>query len=142
VLRLHRRPLLAVATAAAGSALWLLLVAALLLPGLSPTFSGLRAAEALVAARAPGETLAVYRARDDDLFFHLPLDTVHCRSDAELDALLASGRPVVIVSRADDLDRLRADRPGLALATVVSVDGVDLGRGRWVRSVVFRPEER
>jgi len=135
---LHRRPLRGVVAAAAGSALWLLLVAAVLLPALGPTFSGLRAAEALVAAREPGETLAVYRARDDDLFFNLPLGTVHCRTEAELEALAASGRPVVAVTRAEDLDRLRADRPDLAPETVADVEGVDLGRGRWVRSVVFR----
>jgi len=46
------------------------------------------------------------------------------------------------VSRAEDFDRLRADRPELGLRTVAEVDGVDLGRGRWVRSVVFRPEGR
>jgi len=139
---LHRRPLPALVAAAAGSLLWLLLVAVLLLPALGPTFSGLRAAQALLAARAPGETLAVYRARDDDVFFNLPLDTVHCHSEAELEALLSRGRPVVVVSRAEDLDRLRADRPELTLRVVTEVDGVDLGRGRWVRSVVFRPEGR
>ncbi len=139
---LHRRPLPGLVTATAGSVLWLLLVATLLLPALGPTFSGLRAAQALIAARAPGDTPVVYRERDDDLFFNLPLDTVHCRSEAELQALLASGRPVVVVSRAEDFDRLRADRPELRLRTVAEVDGVDLGRGRWVRSVVFRPVEQ
>ncbi len=129
----------ALAVLVAGCALFELLLFGLYMPRLGRELVGPRAARRALELRTPGETLVVYKARDDELFFYLPLDAVNVRPEAELARRVQEGERFLGVARARDLDRFREHHPAAELAVVELVPGVDLGHGRHVKMALFRP---
>ncbi len=132
-------PRLATTVVATGTAVFLAVLFILYLPALGRELVGPRAAARALDLRAPGETLVVYEARDDELFFQLPLGAVNCRAAACLDALGRAGGDFLGIARARDLDRFTAAHPEARFRTVERVRGMDLGHGRWVEMALFRP---
>ncbi len=137
-----RFPRRALAVAVVASALYELVLFGGVMPRLGRELVGPRAARRALEVRRPGERLVVYKARDDELFFYLPLETRNVRPRAEMAELLRSGEPLLGLARATDLERLLRWREGLAVAEVERVRGVDLGHGRWTEIVLFRPASR
>ncbi len=110
-----------------------------LMPRLGQQLVGPKAARRMLEIRRPGETLVIYKARDDELFFELPLDARNVRPRQELARLVEEGRPFLGIARNKDLEQFRKEHPGLAIRTVERIPGVDLGHGRWVEMALFRP---
>jgi hypothetical protein len=109
-----------------------------MLPSLGPRLLQRQTADRVAAERRPGETVAVYRLRDDELLFELPLDTEVIRNDAELQNRLRDGRPILIVARAADARHIE-DRPRPpSMREVARVDGIDLGRVCYADAVLLR----
>jgi len=139
VLSLGRAPLrrrLAVAATASVVALGLLV--GWMLPSLGPDLLQRQIADRVAAERRPGETLAVYRLRDDELLFELPLDTEVIRNDAELQDRLRGGLPILIVARAADAQLLEDWPHPPSIHEVAEIDGIDLGRVRHADAVLLR----
>ena len=134
-----RSPRRALAAVVVATALFELGLFGFFMPRLGGFLVGPRAAARALELRRPGEPLVVYKARDDELFFELPPDAVNVRPRDELARLLAEGRPFLGIARERDLERFREEHPSLAVSTVERVRGVDLGHGRWVEMVLFRP---
>lgn len=108
------------------------------LPQLGGLLVGPRAAQRVRQIRRPGERLVIYQARDDNLFFYLPLDAVNCRPRECLERQLRSGAKLLGVARLKDLRRFEREYPDLAVTIAETVDGVDFGHGRWVKMALFR----
>lgn len=125
--------------AMAASAVYLAALMVLFLPRVGPFLAAPRAAERALELRRDDESLVVFKVRDDELFFYLPLDVVNCRSDACLARYLSSGRQTVVLARAEELERLRRERSAPPVRVAGRVRGIDLGRVEWVDLVVFRP---
>lgn len=83
----------------------------------------------------------VYKARDDELFFYLPVDVVNCRPRECLVQRLESGGAFLGIARLRDLEQVEAELGEGRMDIVEVVEGVDLGRGRWTRAALFRPSE-
>ena len=137
----RRDPRRALAAIVVAAALFEIGLFGVYMPRLGARLVGPRAAARALELRRPDEPLVVYKARDDELFFELPLDAVNVRPREALARLVASGRPFLGIARERDLRRFREEHPGLALTVVEFVRGVDLGHGRWVRMALFRPGE-
>jgi 4-amino-4-deoxy-L-arabinose transferase-like glycosyltransferase len=134
-----RRPVHSLWVLACGAGSFVLILLTTFLPALGPHLVGPKAAARAVELRRPGEPLLVYKARDDELFFELPLGARNCRSRDGLAERLVAGERFLGVAREADLDAFRGEHPGLAVELVELVDGVDLGRVRWTRAALFRP---
>ena len=127
--------------AVVSSGAFLLALLVWFLPLLAPSLLPVRVAAAVASLRTNGEPVLVYQVRDDDLLFQLPLETEVCRSRECLLDCLAAG-PFLGVARAEDLRELRGEQPMVAVDEVATIYGVELGRGRWRESVVFRTAEQ
>lgn len=134
---IHRRRALTVLMA--GTAAFELLLFGLFMPRLGHQLVGPRAAQRALAIRQAHEQLVVYKARDDELFFYLPLDAVNVRPQEDLARQVAAGGSFLGIARERDLERFLADHPEARLTVVERVPGVDLGHGRHVRMALFRP---
>ena len=134
-----RDPRRRVTVAIAGAALFLTALLGWYLPVLGTELVGPRAVRRLREIRRPDETIVIYKARDDELFFYLPLDAVNCRPRECLDREVASGEPFLGIARARDLEKFRQEFPDRPVEVVETVRGLDLGHGRWTEMALFRP---
>ncbi|NOZ95099.1 MAG: phospholipid carrier-dependent glycosyltransferase [Acidobacteria bacterium] len=133
-----RDPRHGVAAAVVGTALFLTALLGWYLPILGTELVGPRAVRRLDEIRRPGERIVIYKARDDELFFYLPLDAINCRPKECLAAEIASGRPFLGVARLKDLKKFEKLHPGLPVKVAETVRGLDLGHGRWTEMALFR----
>lgn len=124
--------------AAAASVVALGLLVGWMLPALGPRLLPRQIADRVAAERWPGETVAVYRLRDDELLFELPLDTEVIRGDAELQDRLRDGPPILIVARAAAARHLEDQANLPAMHEVARVHGIDLGRVSYADAVLLR----
>ncbi len=134
-----RDPRRRVAAAIVGTGLFLAALLGWYLPILGTELIGPRAVRKLHEICRPAERLVIYKARDDELFFYLPLDAVNCRPRECLAAELASGRPFLGIARLKDLRKFQETFPDRPVALVATVRGLDLGHGRWTKMALFRP---
>ncbi len=123
----------------AATGVFLALLLGWYLPRLATHLVGPRAARRALELKAPGERILVYKARDDELFFYLPLDAINCRPRQCLVEQVASGEPFLGVARLKDLERFREEFPGSPVRVVEVVRGLDLGHGRRTGMALFRP---
>ncbi len=128
-----------VTAAVVGTALFLVALLGWYLPILGTELVGPRAVERLREVRRPGEGVVIYKARDDQLFFYLPLDAVNCRPKECLADEIASGRPFLGIARLKDLRKFQELFPDRPVELVETVRGLDLGHGRWTGMALFRP---
>jgi len=135
------RRLLAVGTTLVGTALFLVLLLSWYLPLLGPAIVGPKAAARALELRRPGESLVVYKARDDELFFYLPLNAVNCRPWECLAEQLDGGGDFLGIARLRDVEHFEEEHGEGKLVIEEVVEGVDLGRGRWTQIALFRPAE-
>ncbi len=135
---LRRSPARGLALAAGGGMVGLVLLTASVLPRIAPATISSRTAAALLDNRDEDETVAVLHPRDDEIFFLLPLDAEAVRSDDELAGRLVAGEPVLAAARAERLESFRDAHPEVGVEVVARVRGIDLGRGEWAESAVFR----
>ncbi|NOZ80021.1 MAG: glycosyltransferase family 39 protein [Acidobacteria bacterium] len=134
-----RPPRLTVWIAIAGTALFLAGLFGWFLPQLGSRLVGPRGARRALEIRQPAERIVIYKARDDDLFFYLPLDAVNCRPMECLEREIRSGTGFLGVARLDDLETFEGEHSGLHVKIVSTVTGIDLGHGRWAKIALFRP---
>jgi 4-amino-4-deoxy-L-arabinose transferase-like glycosyltransferase len=135
----RRRPVAAVVAVAVGCSLYLVVLACGSLPILGNELLGPRAGQRAVGLRDADEAIVVFRARDDELFFYLPIGVENCRATECLERWIVSGRPFLGIGREDDVGRFRDDHPSSGVRIVDLVEGVDLVRARRSRIVLFRP---
>jgi 4-amino-4-deoxy-L-arabinose transferase-like glycosyltransferase len=124
-----------------GAALHGAILAGACLPRLSDAVVERRAARAVLAARAPGDALVLYRGRPADALVTLPLGTTACATAACVAELAARGG-VTGVAPARDLAELRRRAPALRVEWITAVSGLDLVHGRWEGWIVFRAERQ
>jgi len=134
-----RDPRRRVVAAVVGAALFLTALLGWYLPILGTELVGPLAVRHLDGIRQPGETVVIYKARDDELFFYLPLDAVNCRPTECLAAEIASGTPFLGVARLKDLEKFQEQYPDRPVEIAETVRGLDLGHGRWTKMALFRP---
>lgn len=132
-------PLRRVTAAVVGTALFLTALLGWYLPILGSELVGPRAVRRLQAIRRPGEAIVIYAARDDELFFYLPLDAINCRPKECLAGEIASGTPFLGIARLKDLRGFREADPGRPVELIATIRGLDLGHGRWTKMALFRP---
>jgi 4-amino-4-deoxy-L-arabinose transferase-like glycosyltransferase len=123
---------------AAGAALHLAILAGAYLPRLADVVVERRAARALLAVRAPDEAVVVYRGRAADALVTLPPGSVVCGAPACVAGQVAARGTVVGLASARDLAGLRRGAPGVRVAWLAAVTGLDLVHGRWEGWIVFR----
>jgi 4-amino-4-deoxy-L-arabinose transferase-like glycosyltransferase len=123
---------------AVGAALQLAIVAGPCLRRLSEAVVEQRAARALLAARATGEAVVVYRVRAADALVALPLGTAVCAAPECVDTLVTAHGQVVGVGSGEGVAELHRRRADLRIAWLAAVTGLDLVHGRWERWIVFR----
>lgn len=137
-LLLRNRPASALAAAALGGVVGMVVVTAVVLPRVAPRTVASRLAEAALDARRAGEPLLLLHPRDDEVFFLLPLDAEAVRSAGALAARLEEGGPALVAARTGDLERVARELPGLRMEVVSEVRGVDPGRGEWATAAIAR----
>jgi hypothetical protein len=136
------RPKQAVAVLVGGTAGFSVVLLAFFLPRLSVHFLGPQAARRALELRQPGERVLVYKARDDEVFFSLPLDILNCSSASCLAEQIETREPLLGVARELDLQGFQEEYPELGVDLLELVDGIDLGHGRWARAALFRCDAR
>jgi len=132
-------PLRCMITLSLGTGVFLVVLLSLFLPALAPSLLGPRAAARALELVQPSEQLVVYKARDDELFFYLPLEAISCRPRTCLEKLIESGEPLLGIGRTADVERLADEDPRIDVVPVDTVEGIELGRVRWSRITLFRP---
>jgi 4-amino-4-deoxy-L-arabinose transferase-like glycosyltransferase len=137
-----RRPLAAMVAVTVGCALYLATLALAYLPALGAELIGPKAGKRVVELRHDDEDVLVYRARDDEIFFYLPVELENCRTEECLADRFAGDAPFLGAAREHDLEQYLADHPDTRLVIVDRVEGLDVVRGRQARIVVFRPMEK
>jgi 4-amino-4-deoxy-L-arabinose transferase-like glycosyltransferase len=135
----RRRPLAAVVAGTVGCALYLAALALAYLPALGAELIGPRAGRRVVELRQNNEDVLVYRARDDEIFFYLPVELENCRTAECLSDRIAGDTPFLGAAREQDLEQYLDSHPEARLVIVDRVEGLDVVRGRRARIVVFRP---
>jgi 4-amino-4-deoxy-L-arabinose transferase-like glycosyltransferase len=120
-------------------ALFWVLVSTWFLPRLGGELLGPSSGRAVTRLRADSEPVVVFKMRDDELLFYLPLDVVNCRSEQCLADRIAGGGRFLGVAREELLEQFQGRHPRLQLEFVARVEGIDLARGRAARAVLFRP---
>jgi 4-amino-4-deoxy-L-arabinose transferase-like glycosyltransferase len=88
--------------------------------------------------RRPGERVVVFKPRDDDLYFYLPLGARSCGGTGCLADLHQDGEAVLGLSRAREFERLRDEWRDVELEVVGRVAGLDLSRAERAEVVLFR----
>ncbi len=124
----------------ASTGLFLALLLGWYLPRLATHLVGPRAARRALELQRPGERILVYKARDDELFFYLPLDVINCRPRTCLVERVSAGGEFLGIARLRDLERFREEFPESPVRLVETVRGLDLGHGRWTEMALFRPQ--
>ncbi len=77
------------------------------------------------AERQSSEPIGTFRVLDRNLTFYTGLKQVALYDDGQVQGFLASPDRVLLVARAQDLERLRAASPGVPLVALGSVDYMD-----------------
>jgi 4-amino-4-deoxy-L-arabinose transferase-like glycosyltransferase len=129
------RPRRAPVSMAVASATFVVMLLTVFVPCLVPHLVVSRTAAAALDQRRLGEGMVVYKLRDDELLFSLPLDTLSCRDRACLRSALEQGEGRLGIARVRDLAELGGEVP---LEVVQQVHGVDLVHGQWVDVAFFR----
>jgi 4-amino-4-deoxy-L-arabinose transferase-like glycosyltransferase len=142
VLVMGRQAVPGLILAAAASILFLVTLVALYLPRFGAELLAPRTARRAIELRRPEERIVVFKPRDDDLYFYLPLDAATCRGAGCLDRRFRAGESVLGISRERDFELLIDEWPGVRLLAVERVDGIDVGHLRPDTLVLFRPLPR
>ena len=133
-----RRPVDALAWVILGTAGFLLVLFGVCLPRLAGEslgpVSGRRATELV----RPGETVVVFKPRDDEIFFYLPPGSEVCGGAGCMDRRLDAGSEILAVARAGDFDQLVEEWPRVVFDEAERVRGIDLGHVRRDEVVMFR----
>jgi 4-amino-4-deoxy-L-arabinose transferase-like glycosyltransferase len=136
-----RTPWRAMWTLAAGTAVFLAVLFGLFVPDLAtdsiPPLAGRRASELV----GPDERVVVFKPRDDDLFFYLPVDSAACENAGCLDALWRDGAQFLALTRNHDFEVLNGEWPGVDLVEIDRVEGIDLNRVERAEVVIFRVQD-
>jgi 4-amino-4-deoxy-L-arabinose transferase-like glycosyltransferase len=134
-----RRPVRGVVVLTAGSAAFLVWLAVVCLPLFGTELLGPRAARRAVELRRPDERIVVFKVRDDDLFFYLPVDVSVCWGADCMAAHRRVDRRVLGVARERDFEDLVRKWTEVSLLEVDRIDGIDAGHVRRETLVLFRP---
>jgi len=122
----------------AATAIYLVGLLGLFLPALSKNFIAPRSLGAARSLAGEGNHFVVYKLRDEDLLFELPVNTRVLNSASELAAYLKEPEAAVMITREKDWKRLAPAIRQRLPAPDISIRGIDLGRGRWTTALCFR----
>lgn len=122
----------------AATALFLLSLFGLYLPRFSQSWIGPRTLTAINRLDSSGKTFVIYRLRDEELLFNLPLGTRVLRTPDELLEFLQEPRRSILITREKDWNRVDFGSILNPPHPDIRVRGLDLGRGAWVTTLCFR----
>jgi 4-amino-4-deoxy-L-arabinose transferase-like glycosyltransferase len=142
VLLMRRRAVPGLVILAVGSLAYLVVIAAAYVPRFGDELLAPRAARRAVELRQPGETIVVFKPRDDDIYFYLPVEADTCRGAGCMEQLYGARGRLLAIARERDFELLIEEWPSVALRKIDQVDGIDVGHLRADRLILFRPFER
>lgn len=112
---------------------------AVYLPKFSREFIAPATIAKLRTIAAADDAISLYKLRDEDLLFSLGMEhTTVLRSNSELESVLHSGAPGLLIIRQKDFMSLPPGFDTVSLLAVGKVRGIDLGRGRFATTLLFR----
>lgn len=135
---LQRRPTTGYAGLVAIGIALLMSLFAYLMPVVGRDLLGFRVAERIQQMREGDERIVVFKLRDEDMLFYLPLDSAIVWKSENLTEQLEDIREPLVATRTSDVERWGALLGGEGLEVVDRVAGVDLGRGRWDEVCILR----
>jgi hypothetical protein len=139
VLIMKRRPVRGLVILSMVSAAFLIFLATVFLPRFGFELLAPRAAGRAVELQLADERIVVYKDRDADLFFYLPVDVVTCWGADCMEEELRSGGRLLVIARERDFELLVEEWPDVTLRVIDRVDGIDIGHVRPDTLVLFRP---
>jgi hypothetical protein len=134
-----RRPVAAMATAIVGTLAFEAVLFGAFMPALTRESLAPRAGRRASEMVRPDEHVVVFKPRDDEIFFYLPLGSGRCGGAGCLANLHRDGEAMLGLSRVPDFELLRDEWPDVDLEEVARVEGLDLSRGVRAEVVIFRP---
>jgi 4-amino-4-deoxy-L-arabinose transferase-like glycosyltransferase len=137
-----RRPVRLLATAIAGLIAFEMVLFGRYMPVLASESLAPRAGHRASELVRPGERVVVFKPRDDEIFFYLPVGSRACGGARCLADLQRAGVAMLGLSRAADFERLRGEWPDVELDVVARVAGIDLNRAERAEAVIFRARSR
>jgi 4-amino-4-deoxy-L-arabinose transferase-like glycosyltransferase len=137
---LGRRPVDGAGVVVVGAVIALAGLSVAFLPELGRHSLGPAAARRAVELAAPDEDIVVFKPRDEEIYFYLPIAAGTCGTAGCMAERFDAGASMLGVARLDDFDRLVEEWRGVRLIVVDRVAGVEAGRARWSEQVLFRVE--
>ncbi len=135
---LRRRPCAGLTVLALAPLVQLVVLFGVVMPALGTSLLGPRAAERVMQMQEPEEEIVVFKLRDEEVLFYLPLQTTVIRESAELDERLLGLSAPLVLARSADVERFGEHLLRDGLEVVDRVEGIDLGRGRWAEASILR----
>ncbi len=132
------RPVGALVWVISGTAGFLLVLFGMCLPKLAVESLGPRSGRRATELLRPGESVVVFKPRDDEIFFYLPLGSEVCRGAGCMDRRMDAGSDILAVARTEDFDQLAKEWTGVVFDEAQRVHGIDLGHLRRDEVVLFR----
>ncbi len=121
-----------------GTAAFLLVLVGVYLPRLGWESLAPRSGRLATGLVRPEETVVVFKPRDDEIFFYLPLGSEVCGGAGCMARLMDSSSEVLALARVGDFDLLKTEWPGGVFDEVARVSGIDLGHFKRDEVVLFR----
>ena len=121
-----------------GTAGFLVLLFGMYLPRLGAESIGPRSGRRASELLRPGETVVVFKPRDDEIFFYLPLGSEACGGAGCMDRRFEVGSDILALARVEDFDQLVTEWPGVVFDEAERVGGIDLGHVQRDEVVLFR----
>lgn len=135
---LGRRPVAGTVILVGGTAVALLGLSEVYLPALGRHSLGPLAARRATELVRPSEDIVVFKPRDEELYFYLPITVETCPTAGCMAERFGEGTAMLAIARRDDFQQLSKEWQGTELDEIDRVKGVEPGRVRWNEQVLFR----
>lgn len=137
----HRHPARAVLISAAGSLVFLALLFGPFLGALSDHLIGTRMTEVARRSLGSGRQIALFSLKDEEVLCALPVGIPVFETPEEVTHFLGGDGERIILARRSSFERLQKALQNVRLRVIEPVEGLDLGRGRWVEGVAFNTDK-
>ncbi len=136
-----RRPAPALAMVVVGSAVYFALLFGAFLPEVARQSLPLQAGRRATEIAQPGEQVIVFKPRDDDLYFYLPMGSRSCGGASCLAQRHQAGEALLGLARSSAYELLQTEWSDVEYDELDRVAGIDLSRVERDEMVIFRVRE-